>query len=573
MAVIGQQVVQSSAFASTACLSAMWILLADFHRPAVRSYVMTGTGVVLAACIGSLPLNAWLTVIVVMAVTAWLGMWRGFGGFAASASVTVTSALLVSVGLRVASQDPSMVLAGALCGAVSASIVGILFASKERRFLRTEQSVRDQLIPILEGRRPNSDAADISRELLTGYVASKERPQAPTRSSAAVLFRLSALGRIGDLLAGGAADDEPEVRAACASRLSGGTEPVEYHGDNLWTMALVDATEIAADPPPISRGEWRRQLRVRLRPDSMLFTQTLFLTVLYGSLTALVLFVHPIRPHWVLLGAVSASYPYARQAAFVVGNMIASTIAAFVVLMAIAAVASREQFVWWVLLVVAIVLAAGTDSSRIGKFLGQMAFTVMSLCLLALSLGGLTGQDVEIRLEDVAAGGVAALVVATALAPRHLRQRLEAALSGMCAAGAEGLLNPEQGVDKCRAEFLRCTDATESIRGTSVITTDHLVSWLDAARSVVQMVVAAGLARSMGIDADRQNQAAAEECRRRSGELSENINISVYYPPQAHSLQEAQLRKAYDVLFEVQRRELSDLTPLLPREYFHRESS
>ena len=572
LAFTGVVVLNSNAFTSTACLASMWILLADFKKPAVHSYVFTGAGVILASVIGSLPLQAWPTVAVVILVTAWLGLWRGFGGFAASAGVVMTSSLLVSVGLRAAGQDPAMVIIGAICGAAAAGVVGILFASKERRFLRVQQTVTDQLIAVLDGRRPDSEAGHVSEELITGYIESKERPQAPTRQSAAMMFRLSALGRVGDLLSNGAGAEEPQLRRACARRLAGGAEPVVYDGDDMWTRALVDAVEIAADPPLVSRGEWRRQLRARLRPDSMLFTQTIFVSVLYGSLTAFVLFIHPDRPQWVLLGAVSASYPYARQAAFAVGTMLAATVTAFVVLMIIAVLANIVYYVWWALLIAAIALAAGATSSRIGKFIGQTSFTVVSLCLLALSLGGLTGQDAEIRFEDVAEGGLAALVIAAALAPRHLRLRFETALSGMYKAAANGVLDPVPGLDVCRAQFLRCTDAMESIRGTDFITTKHLVAWLDAARNIVQLVVASRLAQESGVDAQRQNEAASQECLRRAGELDENANITVYYPPRAHSRGEAQVRMAYDTLFEAQRRDLSDLTPLLPREYFNAES-
>lgn len=568
LAAFGLLVLDDPDFAAVASLTALWLLLADFRAPQLTAYLRTSAGLLVAAIIGSAPMPVWLTVLVVAAGSFILGVTRGFGGYAGAASVTVLGGLLVSVALTSVGASASSVVLGTATGALVTSLVGLTARAREQQVDAKARQLAVLYTQILAGERPDSDAVGTSEDLTRSFVASTDRPAAPTRRDMTRLNNFSALARLGDLLALGVGADDPQLRRDCAARLAGGTQPVRAHGD-LWQRALAFTVETFVDDTAISRGEWRRQLRVRVHPHAMLFVQAAVMAVLYGFLTGFVILVHPEHGQWILLGAITAGYPYARQATATLRKALLGTLLAFVILVPVIPLIGQRRWEWWLVLATSLVVACGTPRNGRGWIIGQAGSTVVSLTLLAIVTGGLHAEDVAVRVESVLGGGLAAVAVALVLAPRHLRERLQYALAALYDAAADGLLAPKVGIPRCRAHFLRCSDAIESMRGTRYITNDNLAAWLDAARNVVQMVVATDIA-DQTTDSDlRETVAAASlQCQRRAEALRSNRILppaDLPEPPDRHA---ADLRESYLMLLQRQREELADLTPMLPRRHF-----
>jgi uncharacterized membrane protein YccC len=417
-------------------LTALLILLADFRGDdQFLGYVGTCLGALVMAGLGTLPLPVWAAVLMVALCSAVLGGMRGFSGYFATASVTLTAVLLIAQGLRSAAAPPMQVLTGALAG-VAASLIVARFTPGPQQPLQVKAQTLDGLYEdILAGRRPPSDAQGTSHELVTAYVEATDRPAAPTRSSADDLMRLDALARTGDLLAEG----------------------------------LLER----AEPRLPTHSEWREQLRYRMRPDSILFVQALVAAVLYGGLTWLVFSLRPPHPQWILLGAVTAAYPYARRSAVILRNLLIGTFLAFAVLLVVIPLANVHPAAWWLVMIIAAAVSSGAPSGQGGWILGQLAFTTLSLSLLALSMGSLDPHVIETRLENVLIGGLSAVIAAALLAPHHMRRRYQRALADLYEA---------VGDSQTRALFLRCTDLIEAMRGSTYVLVSDLADWLDAAR-------------------------------------------------------------------------------------------
>ncbi|NQU37482.1 MAG: hypothetical protein HQ526_07815 [Actinobacteria bacterium] len=440
LAIVGLKILDLPALTGAACLTALLILVADFRgQDQLKGYAGTAAGCMVLAILGSISMPVWATVTLAATVCALLGAIRGFGGYFATAAVTLTAELLVALALRSAGSSAQDVIVGVAMGAAAALIVAALIPGPGQPLRDAMLRVRTLYDEILAGRLPTSDARGTSHQLMTAYVEATDRPAAPTRKATTELMNLEALARTGDLLSSG---------------------------------VLKEAAPVAP-----TQAEWSATWQIRFRPDGLLFRQAAISAALYGSLVWLVFTVAPSHPQWVLLGAVSATYPYARRSAVVLRDLLIGTVMGFLVLILIAPLANAYPAIWWVVLALAAFLACGAPRGRWGWVLGQIAFTVLSLSLLATSLGALRGVDLEIRLIDVVIGGGSAVVVALILAPRGLRRRFRLSLADLYEATEPALM---------RAWFLRCTDLIEAMRGTGIVPIADLSDWLNAARRSVE---------------------------------------------------------------------------------------
>ena len=533
LAAIGLGPLDNPTLAGAACLAALLILLCDFRRPNAAAYLITGIACAVATALGSLTLPALVTVALVVVLSATLGVVKGFGGFAGVASVTVVAELLIAVGLRAGGAAPVSVLVGVVVGCTVSVVVAVLLPAPRQTLLVLTADLRQSYARALRG---ETVPADGSHALVRAYVQATDRPQAPDRASADALHRLSSLARLGDLLQ--VPFDVDDFTLASSRVLLGGPAPGP-EPDTAWQRQVAYAVGVIADPRPAPAGEWLRQLRVRLQPDALLFVQGSVAAALYGSLTAMVLLLTPPHPQWILLGAVTATYPYARRAAIVVRNLLVGTVLAFVGLLLVAPLADAHPVAWWVVFLVAVAVACAVPHSTRGWIAGQVAFTSLSLSLLALAVGRLPAEAIVIRFENVIIGGTAAIVVALVLAPRHMRQRLQRALASLYDVAGE----PD--LDLRRAQFLRCVDVIDSMRGSGYVGVERLTRWLDAARNVVQVGVIQVL---LSVD-------DGGHARRCAAALRRNQAVPSYAGDQAD----------LDAVFEAAREDLQDLSPLRQR--------
>ena len=157
--------------------------------------------------------------------------------------------------------------------------------------------------------------------------------------------------------------------------------------------ATAAARTCRAAPAHHLRPELWSQLKTRLRPDAPLMNNALAAFVLFGTLSLLVSIIHVPHPQWLLMGAMSSFYPYARRSAFVFGNVLLGTLIGLAFVVGLDALMGGlgkgeawggwRTAVWWVALVVAVFVARRQDRS--GALVGQAAFTSLSLCLLAIA--------------------------------------------------------------------------------------------------------------------------------------------------------------------------------------------
>ncbi|MFI0432517.1 MAG: FUSC family protein [Candidatus Nanopelagicales bacterium] len=549
-----------------ACLTGLLLVLADFpgdgiHR--AKAYAATGLAGVVALAAGHLAAHAPMVIfaVIIGLLAAGLFVLRGFGGAVAAGTSAVMSDLLVGASLGLHRSSFWQAVAGAVLGMAVAAGGALLVASPPRRTALQTATVEalGRCVAALAGTNGPSDAAigKDSEQLITAFMNSPDRTASPSRAAVASSAVVTSTARLMEFIADHGPSQVPlhESVVACLSaakdvvdhpRDPGAAEVLEhrarqlqgdldarvgprqgergYRGDAIVLTVLQIADYAAAARGSHVPGssirttfdsEMWSQLRTRLRPDAPLMNNALAAFVLFGSLSLLVSIIHVPHPQWLLMGAMSSFYPYARRSAFVFGNVLLGTLIGLAVVVALdaamggswrveAAWGGWRTVVWWLVLFIATFVAASAPKSGAAALAGQAAFTTLSLSLLAIAdAQHFHASIAEERALDVIVGGVGAMVTAFIIAPRHMRPRLAAALADLCqssadvvregAAGwiANGSRLPPAAVQQTRAEGLRALDALEVIRGTRMVEPALLLNWAQGLRHTSTIAVIA----------------------------------------------------------------------------------
>ncbi|TXH45042.1 MAG: FUSC family protein [Actinobacteria bacterium] len=590
-----------------ACLTGLLLVLADFpgdgiHR--AKAYVGTGVAGVAALAAGHLAAHAPMVVfaVIIGLLAAGLFVLRGFGGAVAAGTSAVTSDLLVGASLGLHRSSFWQAVTGAVLGMAVAAGGALLVASPPRRTELQTATVHalGRCVAALSGGGP-SDAAigRDSEQLISLFMNSSDRTASPSRAAVASSAVVTSTARLMEFIADHGTRQVPlrDAVVACLSaakrvvdhpRDQSAAEHLEhqarqlqgdldarigprqgddgYRGDAivLTVLQIADyaATARGSHVPGSSRrttfdSELWSQLKTRLRPDAPLMNNALAAFVLFGTLSLLVSIIHVPHPQWLLMGAMSSFYPYARRSAFVFGNVLLGTLIGLAFVVGLDALMGGlgkygeawggwRTAVWWVALVVAVFVAAAAPKIGPGALVGQAAFTSLSLCLLAIAdAQHFHASIAEERAFDVIVGGIGAMLTALLITPRHMRPRLAAGLADLCQSTAEvvrhgadswiahGTRMPPATIQQTRAQGLRCLDALEVIRGTRMVEPKLLLAWAQGLRHTSTMAIIAQAA-SLAPPPDHldapvlQDRAAATADRlsRRATQLREALPLT-----------------------------------------------
>lgn len=254
------------------------------------------------------------------------------------------------------------------------------------------------------------------------------------------------------------------------------------------------------------------ELRVRLAPGSPLLLYCLSAGALFAGMVLLARHVHFAHPQWVLMVAVSTFYPYSRAATSKAVTMIAGTLLGVVAVVGIGTVFGGSELLWTSVLLCAAFVALAAPRTHVGGVVGQAAFTLLSLSLVVLVTGGPSGNVARERATDIAIGAAIAAVTVLVVAPRGLRARLRRTGAALLKAAADVTsvavaTGPDEESERGsmpgrpitprehriialtelgRAEFLRCVDIGDVIRGSRPEREPPLTDWLDAMRLASQ---------------------------------------------------------------------------------------
>lgn len=516
-AVVGLRVLHDPAATGVGILSGLLVVLADFHGERsrrLRAYLITA--VAGAALIGALsalhatPLAVLALIAALMAMALTI-LKNGGGAFPAAANALLADTLL-GLAAGMSGIPATSALIAALIGGLGATACAMLIrpapwispvrGATLNALAACSQSLRS-------GRAQPS--GELASSLMRVYIERPERPATPTPGATASLDLLSDLTFLADLLA---VSDPPRDAQSLARLLDAAAEALRHPHHAAarvelesqarameqqpeahdfptrcmrWAaLGVAHSTQVIAGPTTHRGAETLRiaiaQSRVRLSPTSTVLWSGLAAGVVFAALVTLVGLLGLPHPQWVFLCAISTFYPYTRRAAARAAAIVSGTLAGFLTTLLLILLLGQGSHGWWLVLLLATWVSMSAPHTTTGTVYGQAAFTVLSLSMVGLAAGEVQVTPGVERVSDIALGVAVALATIAVLAPKNLRRRLCRALSHLNTDVAAALSGEQIGAPAVRADFLRCTDIVDAIRGVGAIDTGHLVAWLNCAR-------------------------------------------------------------------------------------------
>lgn len=526
---LGLRVFNQPAPTGVAVLTGLLLVLADFHgdpRRRLRAYLVTATAgaalVGVGTAAGSLPIAA--LALVVATLAGLLALLRNAGGLLVSAGTALLADLLVGAAAGIQGDRPAPLAAAALMGGLLAT--GLAFTIGPAPWVSpvrgATSSLLDACASVLAGSRPGADLRDTATAMVGVYLARPERPASPLPSAQASVSLLADLTFLADVLGSGHA---PRTNASAADVLRSSRQCLAHPRSTTDLVALTSALRRLDQPTSktsfddaavmqASRAVGRHTLQMlpgaaghswwlppglwggvrdRLTSDSPVARAVAATAVLFGVLVLAADYLPTTHPQWILLVAVSAFYPSASRAATKSGAIVVGTLVGAMVFLGVAAILSPSNPGWWLVLLLAAGISMSAPHSSSGTLLGQGFFTVLSLTLLTLATAGTSVAAVPERAVDVALGTAAAVLVALALAPRHLRARTRRAIADLMLTSSKAITDAPTGGDslprlaaEAQSQFLRCVDIADIGSGGRGWDRGDAADWLDGARVVAQ---------------------------------------------------------------------------------------
>jgi uncharacterized membrane protein YccC len=583
---IGLVLFQDAGPTGAAVLAGLLLLLADFHGdPWRRLRVYLTTALVGAALILFATATSGLPVIVYASLVAMVAgvimSLRGTGGMLVSAGTCLTADLVVGAAGGISGTDPATFSLGALLGGLLATCLALVvlpakWVSPVRK--STMKQIAD-CAQVLRGQLPSHALQGTTEGLIATYVSRPERPASPLPSALASVDLLSDLTLLTDVLAEPTSQDgtQSQVHAKAALILERSravlAEPRSSTARKELESAIREAPtgtggfheavtlrsslgigRHALQMTARSGLDLRRSIdvfsmdmRVRLAPGGTLRRTGVASAILVGALILVAQSLDVRHPQWILLVAVSSFYPYLRRAATKAAATVVGTLSGVLVLWGLVEVFAPDSHVWWLVLLAATAVSMSSWPAPAGVFVGQGAFTLLSLTLLQLTSNGMALGSAEERLIDVALGALATVAVAALLAPRALRRRLRAAVAALLDTASGALVVAADNSESARAakhergqeavlarsQFLRCVDIADVFANEADVAPAQVVGWINASRRAGQAcVIAAVCDGGFHPSRDPDWAFAVEAYRRQAAALRANVPYSV--PDSAH---------------------------------------
>ncbi|HZV73347.1 MAG TPA: FUSC family protein, partial [Conexibacter sp.] len=286
-------------------------------------------------------------------------------------------------------------------------------------------------------------------ERLEGLVARLERSARPSDSDLdAVRGCADALGRCGELLSRGGSGGfdpdagrarEPAARFGLVARLAAVTQAVERHAEAALGRAS-DARSRDAFGAGAPRGGWAdllhgaRRFRANFTLRSVHVHDALRLGAGLALASAAVGVFGLQHGFWVAFATLTVIKSNLRATGRSVGEAIAGTLVGFA--LAAAVIAGLEPATGWYVALLPVVVAAAIYANVAVSFLaGQAGFTLVIIVLFNL-LGPAGWRIGVVRLEDVAAGALAGLVIGAFAWPRGASATIGTAVGDLLEAAA-----------------------------------------------------------------------------------------------------------------------------------------